>query len=124
MKKIYSGFFFEKTDILDGYHSTYQFLPGECVLPPGVKDGDKVDVLLAGEYKDDDVRSIIVHIYLPDGSIIKEQPSGTPMHVTLQANNGVSPIEGGLRPKRNGWKAIGDDKRQWFKATAGYYYGE
>jgi len=119
MTKIYSGFFLE-----DGTHCTWEFNPGKCELPQGISEGDEVTLLRVGKYSDEDVECLIVRLVLP-GSVngkIQKQPSGTLLHITTRCENGVKPVESGLRATEKGYDYDWLVNGEVLKATAGYFY--
>ena len=114
--KIYSAIFIEDK------HITIDFNPGKCILPEGVKNGDKVSVLVYGKYNDNEgYEALIVGIKI-GYKLLTEQPSGlgegTILHITTQIPEGGSPVETGKRSTANGWDPI---TPYWIEGEAGFF---
>ena len=136
-KNLYSGFFVEKISsdgkkagVTKNSHITYEF-GNNCKLPEGISEGDMVWFKQVGIYNDDEVTSIIVEVYpvvktngvthLKDDSFYRSQPSSTPLHITVR-NDGVSAVQGGVRPKLNGYKTLPlEDQVMIGKARADFF---
>ena len=90
----------------DGSHVTWDFNPGKCELPEGIKEGDEVVVVYHGKYHDDDVDADVVSVFV-NGSCrhpLQYQPnSGYRLHITREVRNGFSPVIAGQRIKENGF---------------------
>ena len=112
MVKIFSGFF-----LLNGKHITWDFNPGKCVLPEGMEEGAEVEVVVVGSYEDEEVQALQVEVVTADGEVLTHQPSGTPLHITIEAN-GVPPVEAGLRLKEFGANPV---KPHTIEAKAGFF---
>jgi len=78
---------------------TCQFGLG-CKFISTVKEGDLVDLTVVGKYSDAQVECWIVSL---DG--ITHQENGTLLHITTR-NDGVSPIESGIRATKHGYQEI------------------
>ena len=94
-----------KVDDVDG-HITWQYgLP--LRYPDGVSPGDRTKVTFVGIYEDTQVSCHIVRI-----GELTEQPKGTVLHLTIQAN-GVAPVESGRRATENGWQPLANHIEKW-----------
>lgn len=112
MVKVYSGFF-----LVNGKHITWDFNPGKCVLPDGIKAGDEVEVKVIGSYADEEIEALQVEV-VAGGKVYTHQPSGIPLHITLDAR-GVPPFEAGLRLKAFGANPV--KKPHILEAKAGFF---
>jgi len=111
-KAIYSAFFLE-----NGLHCTWEFAPGKCKLP--VPEGTEVKLFVVGKYQDNDVACDIVEVELPNGERLTHQGSGTVLHVTTFCQEGVSPVQSGLRATKNGWTKLSE--KRVVTAKAGFF---
>jgi len=103
----------------DRGHVTYDFNPGNCVLP--VPEGTEVELTWIGHYSDDEVACDILQVTLPDGKVITTQPNGTVLHSTYDCIEGVSPVQSGLRATTNGVYFINKVGYPYGKAIACYF---
>jgi len=97
---------FSEFKLDNGLHITYNFKPegkfSDGPLIPGT-EGDTVSVKVVGTYKDSDMEYDVVEVTLSDGTVLTEQPSGTPFHITKYVNkdNGIKPFMTGAHAKAN-----------------------
>jgi hypothetical protein len=95
MKKNYTGVFLKNQK-----HMTWNYgFPLQ--YPNGVKVGDKVDLTVVGEYKDNEVECLIVKL-----GELEKQPSGTLLHITTKVYEGGKPVMSGLRATKKGYQEI------------------
>ena len=118
MKK-YSGFF-----LTDGSHVTWDYQPGNCSLPDNIKVGDTVDVIVVGDYMDDEgYKAEIVHIIHPVLGLLDKQPrTGTVLHITRAVPEGGAAVQSGLRATKNGWTPLTKGSQRRYLAKAGFFY--
>lgn len=101
MVKIYSRVLLE-----DGSHVTLDFNPSNCVIPNCLKEGQEVEVVQIGFYSDADIDADIVSIHKVGSlyTLLDFQNDGiTPLHITRECRNGVSPVQSGVRAKERGY---------------------
>ena len=72
--KIYSGIFFD-----NGLHMTWDYRPNECVLPKGVKEGEKATVDVYGAYLSSGSGVLAVNFDL----LTHQLNTNTPLHISL-----------------------------------------
>jgi len=129
MKKIYSGFFLvgPKADVMrrqlnrSDLHVTWEFNPGHCKLPQGVKEGDLVNVHVVGRYKDSEIACWVVQVLLPNGQRLVKQPTGTVLHITTWSAPRVPAVESGLRATKKGWDKFQPKDQFMLTAQADYF---
>ncbi len=85
----------------DGSHITYDFNPGNCILP--VPEGTRVRAIVVGYYEDNNVGCYIYNVILLDGTVIETQPNGTLLHSTYYTDSNTSPVESGKRATKKGY---------------------
>lgn len=122
MKKIYSRVLME-----DGSHITLDFNPGQCEIPYPFVEGETVTVVQIGHYSDDDIDADIVTVRDANGYVIKfHQTDGlTPLHITRECRNSVSPVQAGVRAREKGYVFdYADDQTRVSCGIVGYYYSK
>ncbi len=105
--------------VIGDKHVTYDFNPGKCKFPKGIKENDDVRFIKVGEYSDLDIDCDIVVLVRRTG-FISRQPNGTLLHVTTATRNGVKPVEAGKRATKNEDRII-DVKPITLNSKAAYF---
>jgi hypothetical protein len=75
---IYSAVFFD-----NGLHMTWDFHPGSCVLPDGIKDGNEQIVTLYANIHSQVVGCYACYIKLGEKKIYEQLDNKNPLHITL-----------------------------------------
>lgn len=108
MKKkqvIYSKFLILDKDHKEQYHITYDFNYSKSTLP--CREYQKVTIKVVGTYEDEDLKTDIVHIILPNGKVLTKQNNRDRLlHITKELKEGVKAQESGIRATERGYTEI------------------
>jgi len=107
MIKIYSGVFLDPSQKIKG-HMTFDFDPGNCILPGSTEPGDRALLRVVGNYSDDEgYEALIVRVVNPR---LSHQLNGeTVLHISTGVPEGGTPVETGVRASSRGWKPLEEE---------------
>jgi hypothetical protein len=106
-------------------HITLDFKKGNCRFPEGMSQGQHIDIKIVGELDLADVSAYQVEISLKGRNewVTHQVDSDTPLHITMECRNGVSPVMAGIKLRDIGMtKAYSENEYKYGSGTLAIYH--